>query len=64
MTVAMSLKMSCLPNRTTMMMKLIQSRLENILRSKVMKKTYQYKFKKCKVDQKKISTRLVTKVLT
>ena len=42
---AMAGKMIFLPNRKTMMMDLVQSRLENIIKSKVMKNktTYQYR---------------------
>ena len=67
MTVAMAEKTICLPNKKTMMTKLTQSGLEIIIKSKVMKKMKQLtsiNFFKCKVERKKISTRLVTKILT
>ena len=44
MTGSMAEKNICLPNREKMMMKLMRSQLENIVKSKVMKNetTYQY----------------------
>ena len=47
----------CLPNSKTMMMNLIQSQIQNIMKGKVMKKnitTYKYKSLKCYSRAEKI----------
>ena len=63
----MAAEMIFLQNRKTMMMKLMQSRLENIMESKVMKKMKQLTSKnifKMYSRAEKFSTTLVTKFLT
>ena len=54
MTGAMAEKMICLPNRKTMIENLMQSLLENVMRSKVTKKRNNSPLKnlKCKVERK------------
>ena len=48
MTGSMAAKIICIPNRKKLMMKLMWLRLENIMKSKVMKKTKELTSKKIK----------------
>ena len=61
-TGTMAEKNTCPPKGKMIIMKLMQSQLENIMKSKVMKKRNNLPVQKtlnCKVEKKKISTRLI-----
>ena len=61
---AMKAQMVCLPNRKTMMMKLMKSWLENMMKSKVIKNITTNQYPQKKLSKKKPVPGSVTKFLT